>query len=150
MRNAASVRPASVSFGVSSGSPRPVGRKPVTRMILAAAWLIALIGLLPVVASAQTATFRLGWTQTEALPIVQGYQYFLKVDALPAVPVTQTCAVSGSVTACSAPLPALASGTHTLVLTAFSGSGSSASDPLVTSPPTKPTTLTITVTVTIP
>ncbi len=101
------------------------------------------------IVSAQTVTFKISWDQSEALTIVQGFQYTLRVDSAPPSILTPTCATKGAGTTCSAPLPTLTSGPHTLVVTAFNGFGSTASDPLSGQPPSKPV-VSVTVTVSVP
>ena len=106
------------------------------RMAAIIAFLAALgIG----VASAQTATWKLAWDQPEALATVQTYNYTLKVDTGAASPITPTCsAVSGQpgiLTTCSAPMPVLAQGPHTLVLTATNPFGSVSAPGLNGAPP---------------
>lgn len=114
-------------------------------------WLVLLlVTVVPTLLSAQTATFKLAWTQAEAPVIAAAFQYTLKVDTAAPVLMTAACVASGTGSTCSASLPALVSGSHTLILTAVNGFGSTASDPLTGGPPSKPTLLTVTVTITIP
>lgn len=104
-------------------------------------------------AHAQTPSFKLGWNQTlgasETFASLASYQWTLKIDANAATVVTATC-VNGTPPSCTAPLPAMTPGTHTLVLTAFNGFGSAASAPFTGGPPQTPVIVSVTVTVTIP
>ncbi len=100
-------------------------------------------------AYAQTVVFKVSWDQSEPLTVVQGFQYTLKVDSAAPTVVVPTCATKGAGTTCSAPLPTLTSGPHTLTVTAFNGFGSTASDPLSGQPPSKPA-VSVTVTVSVP
>lgn len=112
-------------------------------------WAIALLGIGSSTASAQTPTFKLQWTQPEAVAVVQQFQYTLKVDTAVAVALTPTCVTQGTGSLCAAPLAAMASGSHTLVVTAFNGFGSAATT-LAGAPPTAPAGMTITVTISFP
>lgn len=113
--------------------------------------LACVLALVAVDVVAQTPSYKLQWDQVEPVATVQTYSYTLKVDAAPAVNLTATCVATGAGTRCTAPLAALPAGsTHTLVLTAFNGFGSSSADPLTGVPPSKASGMTITVTITIP
>lgn len=113
--------------------------------------LACVLALVAVTASAQTPSMKLQWDQSEPLATVQGFQYTLKVDTAPATVIPATCVAQGTGTRCTTPLATFPSGsTHTLVLTAFNGFGSQASDPLTGVPPSKASGMTITVTITIP
>jgi len=112
--------------------------------------LFLFVLLLATTAQAQTPTFKLQWDQSEALATVQAFQYTLKVDTNAATVLTPTCTVQGAGTRCTAPLPAMGSGSHTLQLTAFNGFGSTPADPLTGVAPSKATGMTITVIITIP
>lgn len=100
---------------------------------------------------AQTAVAKLQWTQnnltsTATLADIQGYTYTLKVDGGPAQLLTATCVAPLT---CTAPLPTMASGTHTLALTATNAFGSG-STTLNGTPPANPINVTVTVSVTVP
>ena len=95
-------------------------------------------------------TYRLQWEQPNAtLAQAQGYSYSLKVDAAAATAITATCAGTTAIT-CSTPMPVLAAGSHTLVVTATNGFGSASSAPFPGSSPSAPINLTVIVNVTIP
>lgn len=117
----------------------------LNRLITALAFVLFAASL-----QAQTPTFKLQWDQSEPLATVQGFQYTLKVDTSTPTLLTPTCTVQGASTRCTAPLPAMATGSHTLQLTAFNGFGSTASDPLTGVAPSKASGMTITVIITIP
>lgn len=108
--------------------------------------------LCTVPASAQTTTKKLAWDQPlasgQTFADVQKYLYAITVDTGTPSPMTATC-VNGGTIACTAPLPALAPGQHTLKLTATNGFDS-ASTSISGGPPAAPVSVTITVTVTIP
>lgn len=115
--------------------------------------LAALLGSLAMATSearAQTATSRVEWDMAEPVSTAQQNQYTFKADTAAAVPLTATCVASGSAAHCTAPIVSLASGTHTVVVTAINGFGSTSSTPLTGAPPAKPFSLSITVTVTVP
>ena len=99
---------------------------------------------------AQTPSFKLAWDQPETLAITQTFQYTLKVDNGVATALVPTCVAKGVSSACTAPLAAMSSGSHTLLLTVFNGFGSTAGDLLTGGPPSKPLSITVTVTVVIP
>lgn len=111
--------------------------------------------LVAIPAMAQTVTFHLAWNQTDATPaqITSGYQYTLKIDTGTPTTVTPACVAAippaiGS--QCTSILPTLSSGPHTLTLTAYNGFGSTPSDPLSGTAPSKPIGVSVTVTITIP
>ena len=113
--------------------------------------LLVVLSLWPVLVEAQTPTFRLQWQQAEAIAEVQQFVYTLVVDQATPLPVVSKCvAALPSGSTCTAPLPPLPSGPHTLVLSVFNGFGSAASDPLQGRPPVKPVSITVTVTITLP
>jgi hypothetical protein len=95
--------------------------------------------LLPMAVTAQTATWKLAWEQPEVLATVQTYAFTLKVDAGAAAPITPTCTAlagtPGLLTTCTAPMPVLSQGVHTLVLTATSPFGSTSAPALNGAPP---------------
>lgn len=110
--------------------------------------LIALL-VLPSVVGAQTTT-KVTWTHTEAPTLASAFVFALKVDAAAAAPLTAVCVAAGTGSSCTATIPALTpAASHTLILTASNAFGSTSSDPLTGSPPSKPT-ITITITVTGP
>ena len=112
-------------------------------------YFIAVLGA-ATAASAQTVSPRLQWDQPNAtVAEAQAYAYTLKVDSAAAVNLTQTCALVGTVTRCTAPITPLTSGTHTLTLTVFNGFGS-VSAGLTGSSPTTPVSISITITISIP
>ena len=98
-------------------------------------------------------TLTLQWDQPEVLATVQGYSYTYTVDGGQPVLLAPACVVltgvPGAHTRCTGPIAELPAGAHTLVLTAWGGSGSAASDPLATTPPGKPLSVSITITITI-
>lgn len=113
--------------------------------------------LLASLASAQTASYKLGWTQ--GVPVgtpqasILSYQYTLKVDNGAPVALVQTCtllAAPSTDATCVAPLPLLTVGTHDLTLTVFSAAGSAVASPYKISPPNSPSGVSVIVTVTIP
>lgn len=118
-----------------------------TRILLVTAAFVAFGGI----ASAQTVSWSIGWDQPGmALVDVQGAVYTLSVDAGAPVVLIPTCTQPSVTTVtCSAPIGALASGSHTLVLSIQSGGGT-ASATLVTKPPTSPLNPRIVIKIAVP
>lgn len=116
--------------------------------------ILLVAGLLSVALQAQVATSRaLRWSQgpevgQSAITVaqVQAYTYLLAIDAAPAAPLVQTCALVNGIVACSAPLPTLSPGAHTLMLTVDNGFGT-ATAILSGASPSQPINLSVTVTV---
>lgn len=121
-------------------------------MVRKQVWLVVVCwcGLLAGL-SAQTSTSRVAWDQGEPVALAQANSYTLKVDAAAAVALVTTCMGDAASSKCSAPLPVtLTAGTHTLIVTAINGFGSTPSLPLVGAPPARPTNVTLTITLTVP
>lgn len=117
--------------------------------------LLALLLLISIPASAQTVTFKLSFNQPIAAPetyaSLANYQWTLKVDALAATVATVTCVAPvapATFSVCTTPLPTLANGNHSLVVTAYNGFGSAASAPFAGGTPQSPTITSVTVTIT--
>lgn len=112
--------------------------------------LVALFVLIAPRLDAQTSTHRLQWTQADVATVVdaQALVYWLKVDAAPASQTPQTCVAASPGVTCTTPLPVLASGTHTLILTVDNGFGM-ASATLTGGSPAAPTNVKIVITVTV-
>lgn len=126
-------------------------------MKLKAMILMTVLSLASIVpASAQTVTFHLAWSQTDATPaqITAGtYQYTLKIDSGTTATILPNCTAAvapATGSNCIFPLTALTSGTHTLLLTAFNGFGSTVADPLNGSAPSKPVGVTLSVVISFP
>lgn len=116
--------------------------------------LALLFALLSLPVSAQTTNLKLAWDQPLAtghtFADVQGsYAYTLKVDASAPTLMAVTC-VNGTPVKCTAPLPSMPSGPHTLVLTVTNGFGSASSSPLSGAPPSAGVNVSVTVVVTVP
>jgi len=112
---------------------------------------IVAIGLLFSAAlGAQTTTRSLAWTQPGITTVAaaQALSYRLAVDGAASVVAAQTCTVVGAVVSCAAPLPTLAPGPHTLVLSVDNGFGT-ASATLSGTSPTSPINLSVVLTVTV-
>jgi hypothetical protein len=118
-----------------------------TRILFATVALVTFCG----VASAQTVSWSLGWDQPGmALVDVQGAVYTLTIDGGPVAVLTPTCTQPSVTTVtCSAPLGALTTGSHTLVLAIQSGGGT-ASVTLVTKPPSTPLNPRIVIKISVP
>lgn len=118
-----------------------------TRILLVTAAFVAFCG----VASAQAVSWSLGWDQPDmALVDVQGAVYTLAIDGGPVAVLTPICTQPSVTTVtCSAPIVALASGSHTLVLSIQSGGGT-ASATLVTKPPSTPLNPRVVIKIAIP
>lgn len=101
-------------------------------------------------AEAQTATA--GWNQSEPPAASNAFTYTMKVDTLAATPLTQTCVVAGSGSACTATFPlANPTAVHTYVLTATNSFGSIATTLGPGAPPgTSGFKVQVTVVVTVP
>ncbi len=114
----------------------------------AIALAFAVLALVCANVAAQTVTYTLGWSTTDAPTIAQSFTYTVKDGATP-VPMTGvTCAAAVVGSTCAGTLGvAPAPGTHSYTVTATSPLGSSVSDPLSGALPNKPTTLTITITI---
>ena len=117
-------------------------------------FLVTAFTLIAQIATAQTITATLGWTDADTLANVNAYTVSLKMDTAAAVLITPTCAVSGTVVACTAPLTGfVTSAAHTIVLTNTNASGESASATLNYTPPPPPVSgagLSIVIKITIP
>lgn len=112
--------------------------------------LACLVALAPAVVG-QTPVWRLQWDQpAPTLAEAQGYLYSVRVDTQAPTSLTATCAGTAPAKLCSAPLPPLTSGPHTLVLTATNAFGSASSAPLAGAPPLPAINVTVIVQVTVP
>lgn len=112
-------------------------------------FLLGLLTLSGSIASAQTKT--LHWDQpSTTVAEAQALAYTVKIDTAAPVTVAQSCALVNGLTHCTTPLPALTSGTHTLIVTATNAFGSTPSSPLSGSPPSAPINITVVVTVQVP
>lgn len=104
-----------------------------------------------------TPTYRIQWDMPESQSIAQGYTYTWSLDGTEKGQLAQTCVPftdpnnAATHTRCTAPLTSAitGAGSHTVILTAWNGFGSTASDPLTGSAPGKAATVTVTVTITI-
>ncbi len=115
--------------------------------------LVALSLAIP--ASAQSATWKLQWDQVGTLADAQLLVYALTDNGVVAALPVPTCVfvpaspiVPQAKAVCTAPLPVLTPGSHTLVLTGTSLFGSASAAPLVGVPPTS--AINIKVVITIP
>ena len=119
------------------------------RRIRTAALAFALCAA-PSLLGAQTGP-KVQWDQAESVATAAGFAYALKVDASAPTPLVTTCAplasTPGLLSHCSAPLPTLTPGTHTLTVTATNAFGTASSSPLTGAPPTAPVNIVITITV---
>lgn len=101
-------------------------------------------------AAVQTAGYKIQWEQPEGLAQATANQYTLRIDTAAPLTVVPTCVfVSASSARCTTPLPTLATGPHTLTLTALNAFGSASSDALIGTPPGKPGNVIITINITI-
>ncbi len=114
-------------------------------------WAWVMVGLLwGGIVSAQTTTWRLAWDMPEAVGLSQGFVYSLSVDGAAAAPLGATCVVrAAGGSTCSAALPPMTTGTHTLRVTASNAFGSATSAPYTGASPSAPLNLTVTLTVVI-
>lgn len=112
--------------------------------------LIAAFVLVAVSAQAQVSTHKLQWTQADVADVAtaQSLSYRLQIDAAPATVVSQTCVAGAPGVTCTTPLPVMASGAHTLILTVDNGFGT-ASATLSGTSPAPPTNVKIVITVTV-
>jgi hypothetical protein len=100
---------------------------------------------------AEAQTWRLQWTQPAAsVTEANTFIYRVAVDTTAPVAVAATCATVGTVTQCSAPMPTIGAGPHTLSLTAQNGFGTSGAATLAGSAPGTPVSVSVVVTVSIP
>lgn len=101
----------------------------------------------------QTQTTKAQWAMGETAAVAGTFTYTLK-DGATVLPFTGAVAClaapTGGGSVCTAPLAPLASGTHTLVLTASNSFGSADSLPLSGTTPGKPSGFSITITITVP
>jgi hypothetical protein len=118
-----------------------------------AVWMaVALVVAISGAARAQTPTRALAWDQAGlSVAEANAATYTLTVDGGAPTKLTQACTAGGPALKCQAPLvlPALAAGTHTLVLTVSNGFSSASSAPLSGSAPGAPSNLTITITINV-
>jgi hypothetical protein len=115
--------------------------------------LIALISLTvvaPVLAQAQAGpTSRFGWSQVATdLPSASGFTYRAYLDAsATGTTLTATCTGTASPFSCTAPIPAVTPGTHTVALTAANVAGESLKSSVTTfqmvAVPSAPTSIVI-------
>lgn len=119
----------------------------ICRIIFAMAVLVTIA----TIAHAQTVGWTVSWDQPGmALVEVQGAIYTLAMDGGPSVVLAPVCTQPSVTTvSCSAPIGALASGSHTLVLT-IQSSGGGASTTLVTKPPTSPLNPRVVIKISVP
>lgn len=88
-----------------------------------------------------TPLLRVVWDQPEPVAVASTFGYILKIDMQDQQVVTATCeaaAAPNTGSVCGAPLPALVSGTHTLIVTACNGFGCAVGPPLTGGPPNAP------------